>query len=403
MSEKSWIEQAIERAVFQALEAEIPPLRHTLVRRVVEEIQPQLEGKIEGGALSNPESSPVNLLKAISAVHAGATQREILRALLDNAVRYCRRAALFVIKSGAATGWQGRAFANFEEIKDFNLDVSTGVAARALQSRMAFTGNAAELDPKFVSKFGNPADHRVMLLPLVLKDRVAALIYADAGSEAGGEMDCAALELLVVTTGAWLEVVSLRKGPHKDSAEGPSLDKSAISEKPAASSPAVSAPAVSPSDPFASHSPTHAAHTAPWPVAQPVATASAAEVTSIAQTASVESSASSGGSASAAAVAPAADPLAAMPVEDAEVHRKAQRFARLLVDEIKLYNQAKVAEGRNNADLYDRLKDDIEKSLATYQKRYGSTAAASADYFNQELVRSLAEDDAALMGANFQR
>jgi hypothetical protein len=73
------------------------------------------------------------------------------------------------------------------------------------------------------------------------------------------------------------------------------------------------------------------------------------------------------------------------------------------VDEIKLYNQAKVAEGRKNRDLYDRLKEDIDKSMATYQKRYGSTAAAGADYFNHELVRSLAEDDSALMGANFQR
>ena len=89
--------------------------------------------------------------------------------------------------------------------------------------------------------------------------------------------------------------------------------------------------------------------------------------------------------------------------EDAEIHRKAQRFARLLVDEIKLYNQAKVSEGRKNRDLYDRLKEDIDKSFATYQKRYGSTVAAGAGYFNGELVRSLAEDDISLLGANFQR
>ena len=78
-------------------------------------------------------------------------------------------------------------------------------------------------------------------------------------------------------------------------------------------------------------------------------------------------------------------------------------FARLLVDEIKLYNQAKVTEGRKNKDLYDRLKDEIEKSRATYQKRYGTTVAAAADYFNQEIVRSLAGDDGSLMGANFRR
>jgi hypothetical protein len=105
----------------------------------------------------------------------------------------------------------------------------------------------------------------------------------------------------------------------------------------------------------------------------------------------------------AAAVAPATDAFAHMSAEDADLHRKAQRFARLLMDEIKLYNQAKVAEGRKHKDLYDRLKEDIDKSRSTYHKRYGNTVAASADYFSSELVRSLAEDDVSLLGPNFHR
>jgi hypothetical protein len=48
------------------------------------------------------------------------------------------------------------------------------------------------------------------------------------------------------------------------------------------------------------------------------------------------------------------------------------------------------------------LKEDIEKSRATYQKRYGTTAAANGEYFQQELLRSLAEEDATVMGANFR-
>src|SRR5437016_5818232 len=138
------------------------------------------------------------------------------------------------------------------------------------------------------------------------------------------------------------------------------------------------------SDPFAGHAPKHVA---PVPVEQPAAVAEAEPVSV----------------AAAAAPAPVADSLPQMAPEEADVHRKAQRFARLLVDEIKLYNQAKVAEGRKHKDVYDRLKDDIEKSRATYRKRYGNTAAASGDYFDNELVRSLAEDDSSIMGANFRR
>ena len=87
--------------------------------------------------------------------------------------------------------------------------------------------------------------------------------------------------------------------------------------------------------------------------------------------------------------------------EEREVHVRAQRFARLLVDEIKLYNQSKVAEGRAGRDLYERLKEDIEKSRASYNKRYGSSPAAGGDYFNKELVRVLADNDVSLLGAGF--
>ncbi len=378
MAEGTGMEQIVERVVSQVLESHVPQLREDLVRRVLEELKPQL-GQVHPAA--SAESSPANLLKAISAIHAGTTQKEILGALLDNTVRYSGRAALFVVKSSSASGWQGRGFTNNDEIKDVALEVSTGVVSRALQSRMAFAGSTTEMDPNFVSRFDAPADDHVLVLPLLLKDKVAALVYADAGVEAGGTMEAAALELIVAATSAWLEVASLRRQALKEgAAEAGAVEKSEAG-------PPVHAVS-SHADPFAATVPKHAAP-APAPVAaEPVAVAAEA-----------------GPVAASAAAAPAAatDEFAQMPPEEADVHRKAQRFARLLVDEIKLYNQAKVAEGRKNKDLYDRLKEDIEKSRTTFQKRYGNTVAAGADYFSHEIVRSLAEDDSSIMGANFRR
>jgi hypothetical protein len=103
-----------------------------------------------------------------------------------------------------------------------------------------------------------------------------------------------------------------------------------------------------------------------------------------------------------AASAAASAPSAAVPDED-ELHKKARRFAKLLVEEIKLYNQPRVEEGRQHKDLYSRLKVDIEKSRSTYDKRYAESAVASSDYFTQELIRILADNDASLMGAGFPR
>jgi hypothetical protein len=333
------------------------------------------------------------LLKAISAIQSGTTQREILRALLDNTVRYSGRGALFVVKAGAATGWQGRGFAQDgdDTIKDFALNVTTGVPEQAMRSRMPFSGATRDIDPEFLSKFGAPANDQLLVLPLLLKEKVAALVYADAGVEGGGKLDAAAVELLVLATSAWLEVASLRKQALKEEKEE-SGEVAGERTETVHAPPVHAAPAHS--DPFAAHTPKHVAPVQepvaapPVEVEQPVAVAQAEPVVS---------------AAAASAPAPATDAFANLSPEDADVHRKAHRFARLLVDEIKLYNQVKVSEGRKNKDLYDRLKEDIEKSRATYQKRYGSTAAGGADYFSQELVRSLAEDDTSIMGANFRR
>jgi hypothetical protein len=375
MEDKTAINKIVEKAVSEVLEGHLPQLRNELVRRVLEQVQPHMSGS--AGASG---SSAAELLQAVSAIHAGSTQKEILRALLESTAAYSGRAALFVIKSGTATGWQGRGFDNHEEIKDFSLDVNSPAPSQVLQSRVVVTAGAAQMDPSFTSKFGAAAEDKALLLPLRLKDKVAALVYVDGGTQSGGNMEAPAVELLVAATSAWLEVASLRKQAQKEGVSEP-----AASEK-------FEAPPVqtvsSFSDPFAAHAPKHVVAA---PVPEPAMAEATAEVVSAPM------------AMAAAAAAPATDAFAHLSPEDAEVHRKAQRFARLLMDEIKLYNQAKVAEGRKRKDLYDRLKEDIDKSRSTYHKRYENTAAASADYFTSELVRSLAEDDIALLGPNFHR
>src|SRR5919109_418891 len=360
------IEQIVERVVSEVMESHIPTLRGDITRRVLEELKPQL------GGTGNSKNGPDHLLKAVSAIHSVTTQRDVLRGLLDNAVRYCGRAALFVVKGGMANGWQGRAFVNNDAIKDFALDPNSGLVTRVLDGHTALSGNASEMDKRFIAEFGAPADGKCVLLPLLMREKVAALVYADAGHDQGGQLDASALELLVLTTGTWLEVASLRKTAPKEAAGAEKKEATG-----AHASAAHAMPSPSFSDPFAAHSPAFskaapastAVHTEPEPAASEAA----------------------------------GDQFAGLPPEEADIHRKAQRFARLLIDEIKLYNQTKMAEGRKNKDLYDRLREDIDKSRSTYAKRYGNTVAASGDYFNQELVRSLAEDDVTLLGSNFKR
>src|SRR5262249_46591031 len=56
------------------------------------------------------------------------------------------------------------------------------------------------------------------------------------------------------------------------------------------------------------------------------------------------------------------------PVVGDERREEARRFARLLVSEIKLYNERAVLEGREGGNLYQRLKEDIDRSRQMYDE-----------------------------------
>lgn len=84
--------------------------------------------------------------------------------------------------------------------------------------------------------------------------------------------------------------------------------------------------------------------------------------------------------------------------DDAARHEEARRLARLLVSEIRLYNEDLVEEGRRNRDLYARLREDIERSRQMYEERVEAGILEATDYFDQELVRILGAGDVGALG-----
>ncbi len=89
----------------------------------------------------------------------------------------------------------------------------------------------------------------------------------------------------------------------------------------------------------------------------------------------------------------------AIPEGEEALHEEARRLARLLVSEIKLYNEEIIEEGRRAGNIYDRLKDDIDRSRQMYEERIDPRLNEGGnDYFRQELVQRLAGGDDRLLG-----
>jgi hypothetical protein len=347
MSEAVKIRSIVDRVVNDVFAAKIPGWRDELIQYIFRQLEPALESA--GG------TGTTGLEAAVSAIHEAVTQGDVLSNLLDGAAGFSGRAALFVARGATANGWQARGFSENEVVKTLTLDLTVALAGRAAQQRLPAEGPAAQFDGRFVAAMGAPLSGQCQVLPLIIRDKVAAVLYADAGPQPGGSLDGAALQVLIRTAGTWLELLALRKSAGVQSAGGTGQ-------------------------------------------AEPVASAAAAGV---AGTTARTAMAIPGGGASDGLASPQAE--ASLGAAEEEIHRKARRFAKLLVDEIKLYNQAKVKEGKQNRDLYNRLKDDIDKSRASFDQRYAQTPAAGANYFTQELIRNLADNDPALLGSNFSR
>lgn len=80
------------------------------------------------------------------------------------------------------------------------------------------------------------------------------------------------------------------------------------------------------------------------------------------------------------------------------LREEARRLARLLVTEIKLYNEEQVDQGRRSGDIYRRLQEDIDRSRQIFEDRIDEQIRQDNDYFREALVRILAGGDESLLG-----
>lgn len=372
MPDSAHFQQLVQQAIQQAHDE----ARAELTTRVMQAIAP---------ALAPPDDTQ-RLAAAVRTIEAAYAQTDILGALLHACSGFAARCALFVARGVSAPLWQSAGFADSAAIKGISAQIATGLAATAMQTLAPVQGSAGEFDTRFIGAAGAPASGSCVVLPLIVREKVAAVVYADAGAD--GKCDVHALEILLLVAGNRIEIAANRKAPAQTGAAA------------AAGASPVSAAHVSTMPPSTAGPHTVAVAPAPTP-SHAFAASTAAAAVMAPQTAMAPTHATHEQAATHTETAASNHQAPSAPADEVQV--KARRFAKLLVDEIKLYNQQEVTAGKQAHDLYDRLREAIEKSREAYQKRYGNTSAAAENYFAHELVRILADNNIALMGANFPR
>jgi hypothetical protein len=91
------------------------------------------------------------------------------------------------------------------------------------------------------------------------------------------------------------------------------------------------------------------------------------------------------------------DVLALAP-EERELHRRANRVAKVSMQDVKMLRPRDVALGREHKDLCKRLRDDIEKAHKEYDRRFHAISDHPVDYFYDWMVEILGGGDPQTLG-----
>ena len=415
------------KAALQSVQADVNSVNFAPhIQKTIGELEQSFDDERAALAAAAPPPAPggadaSRVKEAIQAVERGKSQVDILNALLEACLHFGSRAALLILRGETFSGWKGVGFTahggNDEMVKRFN--AAPGLVPeldRVLRNEQVVAWDGANL----ATRLGVGAPAQAVLVPMVIKDKVAAAVYVDATDDAASSFDKTSIELLVFTTGLLIDTLAIRKKipspslnegseepaapapppqppparspvtePQSGGSETVAMSATAIRDMMASARPGFNVPAA---EEFGNSTATQRPAAAPPPPPPPPAAAAPA----------TQATPASDERPSTQYIPPAGlhrgGTFGGAQSEDAKKHDEARRFARLLVSEIKLYNEAKVDQGRKNKDIYERLKEDIDRSRQMYDERIGEDVRKSSNYFYDELVRILADGDASTLG-----
>jgi hypothetical protein len=299
-----------------------------------------------------------------------------------------------VARGGSIGAWKATGFSGHGGDDEAVRRVAMPLAEGSLLSRV-MSGTALRLpgsnEVSGLLRASKVAD--VVMIPMVVREKISGALYADVVLGEEDRFDPDALGLLTFLAGLLVDRLAARKLK-----PAPALREPEVVEKPEPAGmwmherPAV----VEEAPPAAAAAPEIEPEPTSLDYDEPAAAAPAAEPEAMppeAKPADELPLRLPDAPAADAVAEPArrlAGPLGAISSGD-ERREEARRFARLLISEIKLYNERAVMEGREGGNLYQRLREDIDRSRQMYNERIPEDVRNSSNFFYEEMVRILAD------------
>ena len=335
--------------------------------RLIEDLEQQVEAEVKSRVAlalqrSTPGAAPdalaesrralaEELNQAVRRLRQTVNLEDLYSVLLDVTVPFCDQAALFSVHEKRVRAERIRRHAVVPAGESAGpgerlprLEIPTAQAAAfgtAIESRDPVIAMSvpAEVSVALVRLFGHKPDERVHLFPLAVNETVAGVLYAT------GRVQAQPLELLTGVAGLQCHIFTLASD---------------------------------------------------WPTKRKIASQSQQRLSD--QMVTISGSAPNGSS----AVPPGQHTeWKALSRGEQHLHLAAQRFARVQVAEMRLSSLDAVRSALETRNIYGALKSPIDAAREAFREKHMTSSPTMVDYLHLELVRSLANDDAILLGPNY--
>ncbi|MFQ5767200.1 MAG: hypothetical protein ACE5ID_04375 [Acidobacteriota bacterium] len=423
------------------LNQRVQQIAHEHLKSLTDELQHCLAEFASPDLAPRPEETTsralARLAAAVQSLLASKGQRDLAARLLDAAQSLAPRTALFLVRGEICSAHDSRGFDPSRDAAAFNTATQQDdLLSLVLQDGKprSWSGTVPATSPLAAWLEGDTPD-QACLVPLEVGGRPVALLYADTGAEVPGScLDAGPLEILATVASLYLERLrpqeavqapvsspSARQDAPPEDAFQPPADDGTVADPPAANSmeDAGGSPDISGAH---EQQEGEAAGPVDAPAPEPTPAAEATVVPTLDDGMEAVSDGpiplSTEDSPSelpqeeedqpilpkveAADIAPSPpEPEQPPPPEEAAdpAAEDARRFARLLVSEVVLYNEAQVRAGQKQGNLYNLLKEPIDRSRQAYRERFGPQMES---HFEAELIRLIALDNSSLMGPDYR-
>lgn len=351
--------------------------------RLIEDLEQQVESEVESrvnaaidaavrGAVADASTESRRALaeelnQSVRRLRQAKSADEEYSVLLDVTAPFCEQAIVFSIdrkqvraermrRPGSVEAGEAQVPENLPPLTFAVSDAAAFSTAVDSRDPVIAMSTPAEVSQALIALLANEPEEKVYLFPLVVRGETAGVLYAARGVQAP------ALELLAETAALCLETLTAKPA---DVTEAPKAEPLRVATAAA---------------PGASTVPERAAAAHPFTIAgslwkQP------------------ETDAASG--------LKEHREWRGLSRDEQQKHLAAQRFARVQVAEMRLAHPEALRSGREQRDIYTALRESMDAAREKFRMQFMTVSSTMVDYLHLEMVRSLAEDDANVLGPTY--